>query len=215
MRALTLLATLTLGANASVIHPLDHVAIQEALTIANSSIESTHRRFHGDYHLPVKTPPVDFVSIVTPFRRVVLSAETEFRQGRRMFGQREALAALEPDPDRFEVYAELTLHPLNTFIGLPEYTIELEPISFRGPAVVAFGIDRLPRFGPRFESSWYPFPYPYSVGSTVAGGQPLVGGTLIARFAARELDRKGIYAVIVKDGGKDLGRAKLDLARVR
>jgi hypothetical protein len=213
MRALTLVTVLTLGANA--IHPLDHVAIQDALTIANSSIESSHRRFHADYHLPVKTAPVDFISIVTPFRRVVLAAETETRQGRRMFGQREALAALQPDPDRFEVYAELTMHPLNTFIGLPDYTIELEPISFRGPVVIPHGIDRLPRFSPRLESPWYPFPYPYSVGPTVAGGRPLVGGTLIARFAGGDLDRKGIYSVIVKDGGKELGRAKLDLARVR
>jgi hypothetical protein len=211
MRALTLLTTLTLG----VVHPLDHVAIQEALTIANSSIESSHRRFHADYYLPVKTAPVDFISLVTPFRRVVLSAETEARLGRRMFGQREALAALQPDPDRFELYAELTLHPLNTFIGLPEYTIELEPLSFRGPVVVPQGIDRLPRFAPRLESPWYPFAYPYAVGSTVAGGRPLVGGTLIARVAGGDLDRKGIYTVVVKDGRKELGRAKLDLARVR
>src|SRR5918992_462061 len=105
MRALALL--LVAG---GVILPLDHLAIQDALTIANSSFDSTHRRFHADYRFPVNRPPVDFVSVVSPFRRLVLAAETQERLGQRMYGQREALAALQPDPDRFEVYVELTFH---------------------------------------------------------------------------------------------------------
>jgi hypothetical protein len=211
MRALALL--LIAG---GVVVPLDHLAIQHALAIANSSLESSHRQFHADYRFPVNRAPVDFISIVSPFRRLVLLAETEMRLGRRMFGQREALAALRPDPDRFEVYAELTFHPHNTFIGVPEYTIDLEPVTARGPAVLPEAIDRLPRYGPRIDDAWYPFPYPPPAGARVrSGSEPLLGGTLIARIPGSRLDSKAGYAVVVRDGGKELARARVDLWRFR
>ena len=212
MRVLAL-ALLTLG---GAYLPLDRAAIDEALTIANSSLESTHRRFHADYRLPVSQAPVDFVSLVTPFRRLVLAAETAERLGRRMFGQREALEALRPDPDRFEVFVELTFHPHNTFVQVPDHAVVLEPISFRGPSVVPLAIDRFPRFGPRLDGGAYPFPYPFATDPTVPStSQPLVGGTLLARFAGDELDPKGAYDVVVKDGAKALARIRIDLARVR
>jgi hypothetical protein len=211
MRALALL--LVAG---GVILPLDHLAIQDALTIANSSFDSTHRRFHADYRFPVNRPPVDFVSVVSPFRRLVLAAETQERLGQRMYGQREALAALQPDPDRFEVYVELTFHPHNTFIGVPDYTIALEPITFRGPTVAPAEIERLSRFGPRLDDSSYPFPYPYTVVPRGPGGsEPLRGGTLIARIPGNRLDPKAGYEVIVLDGSKELARTRVDLSRLR
>lgn len=199
-----------------VVLPLDHFAIQQALAIANSSLESTHRQFHGDYRFPVNKAPVDFISIVSPFRRLVLSGETEVRLGRRTFGQREALAALRLNPDGFEVYVELTFHPHNTFIGVPEYTIRLEPLTARGAAVLPEAIDRLPRFGPRVDDAWYPFPYPPPAGARVrAGSEPLLGGTLIACLPGSKLDPRAGYAVIVRDGDKELARARVDLWRLR
>jgi hypothetical protein len=199
-----------------VVVPLDHLAIQDALAIANSSLESTHRKFHADYRLAVNKAPVDFISLVSPFRRLVLSAETEVRRGRRMFGQREAIAALRPDPERFEVYVELTFHPHNTFIGVPEYTIQLEPVTARGPAVLPAAIDKLPRFGPRVETAWYPFHYPHPGGVRAReGSEPLLGGTLIARVPGGQLDPKAGYAVIVRDGATELARARVDLGRLR
>jgi hypothetical protein len=211
MRALALV--LVAG---GVVMPLDHRTIQDALTIANSSIESTHRRFHADYRFPLNIAPVDFVSIVSPFRRLVLTAETAERLGHRMFGQREALAALQPDPDRLEVYVELTFHPHNTFIGVPEYTIELEPMTTRGPTVAPAEIERLPRFGARLDDASYPFPYPYPVGPRMpAGGEPLRGGTLIARFPGNRLDPNAGYTVIVRDGTRELARTRVDFGRLR
>lgn len=196
--------------------PLDRRAIDDALTIANSSLESTHRRYHADYRFPVNKAPVDFLSIVTPFRRLVLSAESAERLGHRMFGQREALAALQPDPDRFEVYVELTLHPHNVFVGVPGYTLDLEPVSLRGSTVAPLEIERHPRFGPRFDDAWYPFPYPFSTAPNVpSGSEPLRGGTLIARFAGVQIDWQGAYNVVVRDGEKELARTRIDLAGVR
>jgi len=213
MRALVLGMALLAG---GAVVPLDRRAIDDALGIANSSLESTHRRYHGDYRFPVNQAPVDFVSVVTPFRRLVLTAETAERLGHRMFGQREALAALQPDPDRFEVFVELTLHPHNTFVGVPGYTIELEPVSLQGSPVAPLEIERHPRFGPRFDDTWYPFPYPFSTASNVpTGSEPLRGGTLLARFAGAQIDAKGAYHLVIRDGKKELGRTRIDLALLR
>lgn len=212
MRAFAL-ALLAIG---SMDIPLDRQAIDEALTMANSSLEQNHVRFHADYQLSTSAPPVDFVSVVTPFRRVVLAAETASRQGRRMFGQREALAALQPDAGRVEIFAELTFHPHNTFIGVPDYAIELQPISSRGTPVLPVSVDRLPRFGPRFDAKWYPFPYPYTLPQQpLAGSQPLLGGTIIARLNGDMLNPKAAYDIVVKDGSRELARARVDFARLR
>ncbi|MGH9346514.1 MAG: hypothetical protein ACRD26_04530 [Vicinamibacterales bacterium] len=210
-----LVFALGLLAAGGIMLPLDHQAIQDALSIANSSLESTHRRFHADYRFPVNAAPVDFVSLVSPFRRLVLAAETGERLGRRMFGQREALAALQPDPDRFEVYAELTFHPHNTFVQVPDYSVELEPLSFRGPTIEPTEIDRLPRFGPRVDEAWYPFPYPYAAPNVPPGSQPLAGATLVARFPGHALDPNAIYTVVISERSRALARTRVDLARLR
>jgi hypothetical protein len=201
---------------AGLVVPLDVTSIQEALTIANSSVQSTHQRFHADYHVPVNRAPVDFISIVSPFRRVVLAAETEARLGRRMFGQREAIKALQPYPETLEVFVELTFHPHNTLIGVPDYGVELAPASAGGAALLPRAIERLPRFAPRLVSDRYPFPYPYrSVPQASSGSEPLQGGTLIAQFDASQMDTKAVYAVVVRDGRQELARVRVDLTRLR
>lgn len=216
MRAAALLVALALGAFDV---GLDRAAIDNALAIGNSSVEATHRQFHADYRVEVNRPPVDFVSVVSPFRRAVLLAESEQRLGRRMFGQAEVLAAMRPDTTRVELYAELSFHPLNTFVRVPDYTVALEPVYVASPPVVPREIERLPRFGRRFDGTgtgWYPFPYPYPGGPQVpASSEPLLGGTLIARFAGEQLDPKGLYTVVVKDGKQELARARVDFARLR
>lgn len=196
---------------------LDRREIEQALYIAHSSIQAEHFRFHADYRFTVGKAPVDFVEVVSPFRRLVLLAETSFRQGRRMFGQREALAALEPDPDRVEIYVEMTFHPLNTLVNIPEYGVELVPVGRAGAGIQPATIDRLPRFGPRLDDSSYPFPYPYPVAPRVpSGSEPLLGGTLIARFHGNTVDPQGVYEVVVREGEKELGRTwRIDLAKLR
>jgi hypothetical protein len=195
---------------------LDRQAIDEALVIANSTIDSTHTRYNADYQFALNAPPIDFISIVTPFRRVVLSGASARQSGSRSFGQKEALAALQPDPQRVEVYVELTFHPLNTFVAVPDYTITLEPISAGGNAILPTATDRIPRYGPRLDANRYPFPYPTSLAPRVrTGSEPLSGGTIIARVPGDQLNPKGQYSVVVRDGAKELGRVRVDLARLR
>ena len=211
------LAAVLVAAGAAIQIPLDRRAIEEALDIAHSTIEATHHRFHADYRFDVGKAPVDFIAMVTPFRRLVLAAENQHRLGPRMFGQREALAALEPDPDRVEVYVELTFHPHNVFVGVPEYIVELVPVSAAGPpSLRPETIDRIPRFGPRVETPWYPYAYPPSVAARApAGAAPLLGATLIAAFDGARLDADGEYAIVVKDGTTELARVAVELAGLR
>jgi hypothetical protein len=147
---------------------------------------------------------------------VVLSGASARQSGKRSFGQQEALAALQPDPQRLEIYVELSFHPLNTFIAVPDYHVVLEPVSPAGSIVVPDAIDRIPRYGTRFDDKKYPFPYPTSLAPRVRqGSEPLSGGTLIARVPGEQLNPKGQYSIVVREGQKQLGRIRVDLARLR
>jgi hypothetical protein len=194
---------------------MDPASVQDALAIANSSIESAHRRFHADYQFPVSRAPVDRVSVVTPFRRVVLTAETAARTGGRRFGQQDALAALQPAPDRVEVYVELTFHPHHTWVTVPEFMVALEPLSRGGPPVAPIEIDRLPRFGTRMDNPWFPYSYPFQQGPRLPGAESMAGATIIGRFTLGQLDARGAYAVVVADDKQELARVKVDLGRLR
>jgi hypothetical protein len=46
-------------------------------------------------------------------------------------------------------------------------------------------------------------------------GQPLLGGTIIARFDVRALNPKAKYDVDVRDGNEIVGRVGIDLGRMR
>jgi len=196
---------------------LERRDIEQAFEIAHSTIASAHLAYHADYRFHVLTPPIDFVEVVTPFRRLVLSAETALRTGRRMFGHREAHDALQPDPERLEIFVELTFHPMNTYVGVPAYDVELAPIGAPRPRVSAGTIDRLPRFGARMDDASYLFPYPYTLQPRLASGsEPLVGGTLVARFPGDAIDARGVYEVVVKEQKKEIGRTRpINLARLR
>jgi hypothetical protein len=196
---------------------LDRRAIQEALDIANTSIERTRARFHADYRFVVGRAPVDFIEIVTPFRRLVLAAETRARTGNRMFAQREALEALKQDPERVDLYVELTFHPLNTFVGVPGYRVMLKSTRAGAPPIHPSAIDRIPRVGPRVDGQPVYGPLPYPIPPRVpSGGEPLSGGTLIAAFDGRLLDPKGAYdAAVVDERDKELASVRIDLARLR
>jgi hypothetical protein len=217
-RAVSVLICVVGGAiGSSAMEPtLDGRAIQEALDIAHTSIERTRARFHLDYRFLVRRAPVDFVELVTPFRRLAIAAEARARMGRRMFGQREALEALKPDPERVELYVDLTFHPLNTFVGVPGYDVTLMPARPGAPPLPSSNIDRIPRFGPRIEGLPADRPLPYAIPPRVpSGSEPLSGGTVIVQFDGRRLDPKGVYDAIVTEGKKELASVRIDLSRLR
>ncbi|HEY6361322.1 MAG TPA: hypothetical protein VIX63_09470 [Vicinamibacterales bacterium] len=189
-------------------------ALTEALDVGLTRIDSIRTRFHQPYRLPVLRPPVDYAEIITPFRRVVLAAESRARAGDRLFGQREARATLGDTPEQVDVLVELTFHPQNTFIGLPAYVVRLLPVQAATGPVEPRDFSHVPRFGPRINGASPA--YPYAVAPPVApGAQPLTGGAIIARLDGRILDSNGLYDLVVLDGGKELARARLDLRALR
>jgi hypothetical protein len=193
---------------------LDRRAIEEAIYVGQSRIESERTRFHEPYRLRVSQPPVDWIDVITPFHRVELAAEANARRGGSQFGQREASEVLGGAPDQIDLMVELTFHPQNTFVGVPAYRVEM--VAPGGARVTPRRLDPYPRFGPRLDSSGPQFPAA-NAGAAIGGGQPVLGGTLIVAFDGTGLDPKGRYNVVVSEekGKTELARAALDLARMR
>src|SRR3954471_6121827 len=57
----------------------DPRSLAEAIQIGQSSVDDVRSRFNAAYHVTVGKAPVDLVEIVTPFRRIVLDAESHAR----------------------------------------------------------------------------------------------------------------------------------------
>jgi hypothetical protein len=162
-----LAAFLAVGAAAGYEQTLDQRAIDEALALGHSRIDAVKLRFRQPYRLPVGRPPVDYIEIVTPFRRVELLAEERTRVGDRLLGQREVLTALAGRLDRLDVVVELTFHPLNSYVGVPSYDVVFaRPGSKAG--IDPADIQRIPRFGSRIEG----LPDPYATAPSVPNRQP-------------------------------------------
>ena len=191
---------------------LDPRSLADAIDLGQSRIDDMRSRFHAAYHIEVMQAPVDYIEVVTPFRRIALDAEARTRAGERLYGQREALATLADNPSRFDVVVELTFHPLNNYVGVPPLAVVL--VQPGGKALEPRTLSRVPRFGPRV--SGMPLPYPYVANSAAPqGSQPLLGGSIIATFDGTALDARGTYLTLIRDSGKDVAKATMDLARLR
>ena len=193
---------------------IDAAAIQEAIAIGQSRIGGERERFHVPYRLTVATAPVDDIEVITPFRRIVLDAEGEAEIGNRTYGQRNALEALAAAPDVLELDVELTFHPLNTYLGVPDYAVALVPPGGTTPRLEPQTIDRIARYGPRVAGMPLPHPKPGGLTLNRRSG-PMLGGTVVARYNARLLDVNGRYDVVVSEDGKERARARVDLRALR
>jgi hypothetical protein len=189
---------------------LDRLAIEQALAIGQSRPDRDRARFHAPYRLTVDRAPIDYIDIVTPFRRLVLAAEQRTRVGDRSFGQRQAMAMVAATPGQVDLRIELTFHPMNAYVGVPGYDVELQPAT--GPATQPQRLDRVPRFGPRVDGT--PLPAPSSGALISDGGQPMLGGTVIASFDGRLLTGR-FYEVVVSDKGQEIVRTGVALGGMR
>lgn len=209
---LVLLALLGCGAAVSAFEPsLDGTSLAEAVQIGQSNIDDTRSRFHTAYHVELTQLPVDALDVVTPFRRVALDAEAQKRAGGRLYGQREALALLGDTPSRVDIVIDLTFHPLNNYVGVPDYTVTL--VNAAGMVIQPTGSSRAPRFGPRLSGT---LPYPYITGGAgPQNGTTLTGGLVVASFDGTALDPRGTYLVVIRESGKDVAKTSVDFGRLR
>jgi hypothetical protein len=191
---------------------LDRRGIEEAIQIGQSRLDAERARFHAIYRLTSSRPPFDWIDVITPYHRVAIAAEERARQGNRVFGQREAFAALAAAPNLLELVVELTFHPLNTFVGVPAYDVTL--IGGQGKPIKAQYINRYPRFSPRTAANVPALPNP-NAAPVLGTGQPMLGGTMVAQFTADALDANGTYDIVIADAGKEMIRLRMELAKMR
>ena len=212
--SLALTAVLT-GVAVSAFEPtMSAKLIDEAVLIGQNRIEATHARYHQPYRLRVARAPIDFIDVVTPFRRVVLLAEERAQGGNRGFTQREAAAALGDRAGVIELRIELTFHPLNAYVGVPAYEVELATTTSPPTRLAPREVARIPRFGARTETGPLPSP-PGSPLNQPGVSQPLSGGTIVAGFPIDTLDGAGAYDVVVTEKGKELARTRVAFGMLR
>lgn len=185
--------------------------IDEAILLGQTRIDADRARFHAPYRILVNQAPVDYVDVITPFRRVVLAADEQARFGNRSFGQRQALELLNAAGGQFDFVTELTFHPLNTFVTMPAYDVTLVK---GGARTAPTTLDRQPRFGARVEGLPPAVAVPGGLVPT-RGAQPMLGGTVIARFAGDTVDVTGIQDLVISEQARELARVRIDLGRLR
>jgi hypothetical protein len=196
-----------LGTAAAAYSPtLDQRAIDDAVAIGQSYSDAVRERFHLAYRVHVAKAPVDYIEVITPFRRLVLTAEDRARIGERYLSQREVRDILASQAEAIELVAELTFHPLNTYVGVPDYVVTLEA----GPQLLRpRSLERFSRFTPRVAG------VPAAGAGATQGSQPLLGGTLVARFDRTDLNPFGVYDAVISEAGKELGRGRVELGTLR
>ena len=205
------LLLLTASLSAAAQRTLTLSEVDEAIRLGQTRIAADRARFHAPYRFIVGQFPVDYVDVITPYRRVVIAAEQSAQIGDRSFGQRQALQLLTEADGQFDLVIEFTFHPLNTYIGMPLYDV----IVVRGPTrLIPASLDRQPRFGARVEGLPPPLPVP---GGQIPGGraQPILGGTITARFKGEDIALNGSIELIVSEQGKDLARVTMNVGRLR
>jgi hypothetical protein len=212
-RGAPLLVLLLTVATASALElTLDPVAITAALRIGQSRLDREREAFHAPYRLAVNVPPIDYIDITTPFRRVALASEQRMRLGERSLSQRQAMELLATSPGIIEVVLQLTFHPMHALVRVPDYQVQL--ISPAGKPIEPRRIDLVPRFGPRLDNMPVPLPGTPTNGAARTA-QAMLGGSVIAEFDGSTLDAKSAYQVAVLEQGKELARTRLDLGKVR
>src|SRR5262245_56661785 len=75
-----ILSILVSGATAVVYAPtLDRQAIEDAISVGQSRVETVRLRYHQQYRVHIGRAPVDYIDVVTPFRRLELAIEERAR----------------------------------------------------------------------------------------------------------------------------------------
>ena len=185
-------------------------AVDEALRfIRSSSSHAEQARFHGPYRVNVATGGIDYLDVVTPFRRIVLAGSIRAAAGDRGFTQQQAIELLRESGERLDLYLELTFNPLNTYVTMPEYAVTMaaggRKHSTRDTTVAL-------RWTPRLES----LPaVPLPTTPSLPPGSRLLGATLVAQFDLTVLEPRATYDVVVMLEKKEAARIKVDLGAMR
>lgn len=214
MRVAAIAALLLLAASVRAVElALDPQAVLEAIRVSQTGLDRERAALHAPYRLAVNRAPVDYIDVITPFRRVMLAAEQRRQLAERPISQREALELLATSSGIIDLVVDLTFNPLHTFVRVPDYEVRLLPPG--GRPITPRNLDRVPRFGPRVAGTVVPLPGTPATTTGARTSQPMLGGTVIAAFDGFALDRNGTYQVMVTENGKDVAQTRLELKTLR
>jgi hypothetical protein len=195
---------------------LDPITISRAISLGQTAIERDLTKLHQPYRVEVSRPPVDYLDVVTPFRRIVLAAQAKWRTGDRRWGQRQAMELEAAAPHQIDLFVELTFHPLNSFVLVPPYRVRIEPPS--GGLIEPRNGSGMPRYGARVDGGLVPFsPTPLPGGPVPGRSQPMLGATLVASFDGDTLAAACSQRcnVVIEEEGKSRVQVPLSLANLR
>jgi hypothetical protein len=194
--ALLAACALAVGAGAAARQALDEHALSQALTLGRGQRFDELQRFHAGYHVQPGAGIVTELDVITLYRRAVLLAEGSARLGER-WTTRDLARALAPHADSVAVHANVRLHPHNTFVTAPPYSIEL-----RGPAdrqVAPVHVNRVPLYPPR-----------------APRGAAMSAVSVEAVFDVRVVEMPDCCEVVILDqAGTRIATARVELARFR
>jgi hypothetical protein len=188
---------------------LDLPAVNEALLFLRTATVAEQAQFNRPYRVVVGKVPVDYIEVITPYRRIVLTGLARRSAGATL-AQREALELLKEPSNTLDISVELTFSPLNTFIGVPDYTVTLVTADAR--RVAPLETFRSARWTARLEGP--PSATPGATGPRPRGGT-MVGATIVGRFALVSLNGSGNYEVDTAVTGEPVVRASIALAGMR
>ena len=124
MVAVSLTATIPLSAIKLELSPSD---IERAISIARDQ-DRVRERFHAPYITPINDPFVEWLEIVTEFRRHVIVAEDRINKGDRAFAYSARLVgdAASMWKNRVSVKARLRFHPHNAYVDIPKLDVSVD-----------------------------------------------------------------------------------------
>ena len=178
----------------ALVWPMTQAEVERALSIGRA-FDAERARFHKPYVVALSDPTVEQIDVVTEFRRVVLFAEEQIRQGDHTFGARQAERAVTPWHGRVTIVARLRFHPLNTFIASPPYDIIVGQ-----PPIAAVDTRRIALYATS------------GAGPKPGTPTPLSGAIVEADFDAAAVGQEWRPVRVVLEG-KDVARTVVDFAR--
>jgi hypothetical protein len=192
------LALLGGGAAPTAATQADAPAVADAVALGLSRDEARRAAFHERYRQRLGGPVLQSIEVITEFRRLVLLAEEQGRQGEAAWGAERAAAALAPYRGRLDLVLRLRFDPRNAYRSMPETALviytrgggDVQPTSLRAtPANDA--------------------------GPVPPAGTPILAATVEAAFPASRIDPGRPSLVGVFLDGRELERIPLDLSALR
>ena len=172
--------------------------VAQALNLANGS-DATRALFHAPYRVAIDDPLIEHLDVITEFRRFVLAAEEQLKNGNWMMARggydtkgRTVKDLLRARTGQVSIRARLRFHPQNNYVTLPAFDILLGD-----PTLLAIDVIRTPL-----------------VTTGEPGTRDVINGATIETFYNAPTIADRVLPLRLMLEGKEVARMSVDFARV-